>query len=245
MSTILNLFPVRVPIGQFTGPDGKVYDVLMTQELARALAALMVRVGGPTALSMNDIVTIFASEVSGVAASATAARSASDVAAQQAVTPQLAARIAVLERRIEDLARLLNSTGPAPVDWEHPGRLGDKTPNTARVTTLNKITFTQPAVQATVTLANGKTFTCTNSIALAGTDGKTFTLSNTLGLSGTDGAFLNIGNGGTLGSAAYQNTSAFAARTNTALAAVATDAASTQTLANSLRAALISVGIGT
>lgn len=229
MSTILNLFPVRVPIGQFTGPDGKVYDVLMTQELARALAALMVRVGGPTALSINDIVTLFASEASGVAASATAARAASDVATQQAANPQLAARIAVLERRIEDLARLLNSTGPAPVDWEHPGRLGDKTPNSARVTTLNKITFTQPAVSATFTLANGKTFT----------------VSNTLTLTSADGATLNIGGGGTLGSAAYQNTSAFAARTNTALAAVATDAASTQTLANSLRAALISVGIGT
>jgi hypothetical protein len=201
----------------------------MTQELARALAALMVRVGGPSAMSLDDMLMLFSSDVSSAATSAAAVRAASDVAVQQAANPQLAARIAVLERRIEDLARLLNSTGPAPVDWEHPGRLGDKTPNTARVTTLNKITFTQPAVQATFTLA----------------DGKTFTVSNTLTLTSNDGATLNIVGGGTLGSAAYQNTTAFAARTNTALAAVATDAASTQALANSMRAALISVGIGT
>lgn len=241
MPSKVNLFPVRVPIGAVQ-VDG---SVLMTPEFARALSDLMVRIGGANSLDLNEVIAMFATEPSAMAATADLATDVDQLALQALVFRESAARVATLERRVEDLARLLNSTGPAPVDWEHPGRLGDKTPNSARVTTLNKITFTQPATAATFTLADGKTFTTTNSIALAGTDGKTFTLSNTLGLSGTDGAFLNIGNGGTLGSAAYQNASAFAARTNTALAPVATDAASTQTLANSIRAALISVGIGT
>jgi hypothetical protein len=241
MPSTLNIFPARVAIGRVT-PSG---DVMMTPEFSRALAALMVRVGGADFLDLAEIVTLFSSEPTDTANSAAIARSVTALGIEQASVPQMAARIAMLERRLEDVMRLLQSTGPAPTDWEHPGRLGDKTPNSARVTTLNRITFTQPATAATFTLADGKTFTATNSIALAGVDGKTFTLSNTLGLSGTDGAFLNIGTGGTLGSAAYQSTSAFAARTNTALAPVATDAASTQTLANSLRAALVSVGIGT
>jgi hypothetical protein len=39
--------------------------------------------------------------------------------------------------------------------------------------------------------------------------GKTLTASNTLTLAGTDGSTLNVGGGGTLGSAAYQATTAF------------------------------------
>jgi hypothetical protein len=224
MDTILNLFPTRVPIGS-AQPNG---DVLMTVEFARALAALMVRVGGPSAMSLDEVVALLASEPTGVAASAANTRAVVDLTAQQAAAP-LATRIALLEQKIEDLMRLLVSSSQAPVDWEHPGKLGDKTPNTARVVALNNITFTPPAASATFTLASGKTFTVSNTLTLAGTDGST----------------LNIGGGGTLGSAAYQPTTAFAARTNSALAPIATDAATTQTLANSMRAALISVGIGT
>lgn len=240
MPAPLNLFPVRVPIGRVT-PTG---DVLMSPEFTRAMGDLLVRLGGPSAMSLAELATLFATEPTD-AAGPLALRAVNELRQQLDNSNPAAARIAALERRVEDLARLLHASSPAPVDWEHPGRLGDKTPNSARVTTLNKITFTQPAASATCTLANGKTFTVTNSIALAGVDGKTFTLSNTLGLSGTDGAFLNIGNGGTLGSAAYQPSSAFAARSSTALAAAATDPASTQALANSLRSVLISVGIGT
>lgn len=242
----LNLFPARVAIGRVTDAAGKTYDVLMTPEFSRALADLMLRVGGVSSMNLDELVMLLAGEPGADAANAALASAVADLGAQLAATPpQVIARMAALERRIEDLARQLHSAGPTLTDWEHPGRLGDKTPSSARVTTLNRITFTQPATAATFTLADGKTFTATNSIALAGVDGKTFTLSNTLGLSGTDGAFLNIGTGGTLGSAAYQNSGAFAARSSTALAPAATDAASTQTLANSLRAALLSVGIGT
>jgi hypothetical protein len=241
MAATLNLFPVRVPIGAVQ-PNG---DVLMTPEFSRALSALMVRVGGASAMSLDEVLTLCQTDTTSAATSAANTRAVTDLVTQLAVAPLLAARIVVLEQKIEDLARQLVMSSPAPVDWEHPGRLGDKTPNTARVTTLNKITFTQPAASATFTLANGKTFTVSNTLTLAGVDGKTLTVNNTLTLAGTDASTLNIGGGGTLGSAAYQNTSAFAARSGTALAAVATDPASTQALANSLRSVLISVGIGT
>jgi len=64
---------------------------------------------------------------------------------------------------------------------------------TATASTINKITFTQPATGATVTIA----------------DNKTFTSSNTLTLAGTDGSTLTIGTGGTLGTAAYTDSSAY------------------------------------
>lgn len=57
----------------------------------------------------------------------------------------------------------------------------------ASATTLNKLTFTQPATGATLTIA----------------DGKTLTASNTITFTATDGATLAIGAGGTLGSGAY------------------------------------------
>ncbi len=55
------------------------------------------------------------------------------------------------------------------------------------VSTLNKITITQPASGATLTLADGKTLAVQNTLTLAGTDGKTLTVSNSVGMSGTDG----------------------------------------------------------
>jgi hypothetical protein len=63
----------------------------------------------------------------------------------------------------------------------------------ASATTINKITITTPATGSTLTIADGKTFTASNTITIAGTDSST----------------LNIGAGGTLGSAAFQASSAF------------------------------------
>lgn len=66
------------------------------------------------------------------------------------------------------------------------------TPNlgVATATTINKVTITAPAASATLTIANTKTLT----------------VGNTLILTGTDGSTLNIGTGGTLGTAAFVNT---------------------------------------
>lgn len=72
--------------------------------------------------------------------------------------------------------------------------IGGSTPAAGTFTTVNKITFTQPAAAATFTLANNKTFT----------------VSNTLTLTATDGSTLAIGAGGTLGSAAYTSSGTYA-----------------------------------
>ena len=58
---------------------------------------------------------------------------------------------------------------------------------------------------ATATSINGLTITTTTG-TLTLTNGKTFSVSNTLTLAGTDGSTLNIGAGGTLGSAAFKAT---------------------------------------
>lgn len=58
----LNLFPVRVPIGRVTGPDGRALDVLMTPEFARALADLLVRIGGANGMGTDDIAALASTE---------------------------------------------------------------------------------------------------------------------------------------------------------------------------------------
>ncbi|MCX7062849.1 MAG: hypothetical protein NTZ11_18430 [Gammaproteobacteria bacterium] len=68
----------------------------------------------------------------------------------------------------------------------------------ATATSINKLAITAPATSATLAVA----------------DGKTFTASNTLTLSGTDGSTLAIGTGGTLGSMAYQATSSYITTTS-------------------------------
>ncbi len=68
----------------------------------------------------------------------------------------------------------------------------------ATATSINKLAITAPATSATLAVA----------------DGKTFTASNTLTLSGTDGSTLAIGTGGTLGTMAYQATSSYITTTS-------------------------------
>ena len=58
---------------------------------------------------------------------------------------------------------------------------------------INNVYLTIPASAATITIASGKTFAC----------------SNTLTIEGTDASTLNIGTGGTLGTAAYTDSSAY------------------------------------
>jgi hypothetical protein len=63
----------------------------------------------------------------------------------------------------------------------------------ATATSINKMAITAPASASTLAVA----------------DGKTFTASATLTLAGTDGSTLNVGTGGTLGTAAYTASTAY------------------------------------
>lgn len=80
----------------------------------------------------------------------------------------------------------------APVRATSP-TLVTPTLGVASATSLNKMAITAPATSSTLAVA----------------DGKTFTASNTLTLSGTDGSTLSIGTGGTLGTAAYTAATAY------------------------------------
>lgn len=64
----------------------------------------------------------------------------------------------------------------------------------AAATSINKVAITAPATSATLTIANGKTATVSNTLTFAGTDAST----------------LNVGTGGTLGTAAYTASTAYA-----------------------------------
>lgn len=74
------------------------------------------------------------------------------------------------------------------------------------VTSINKVAITAPATSATLTIANGKTFTSAATITITGTDGST----------------INVGTGGTLGTAAYTAASAYAAAAGSSSQAFAT-----------------------
>lgn len=230
----LNLFPARVPIGLLQ-PDG---TVLMTPEFVRALSALFARVGGATGMGADDL-ALLASTVS--QPDMEARRAAADLALnvpidQGAVIARLARRVsdlgvlaahleaaqaelAVLRRKLTGAEILAGHRDPYRVNWERPGRIGFFKASTGAFTDLTAQTINKVTITAPASSA-------------------TLTLA--------DGATLTVpAPGGTMGSAAYQNASAFAASSSTALSAVATDAASTQALANSIRAVMISIGAGT
>lgn len=86
-----------------------------------------------------------------------------------------------------------NGTGAALFDNATSVNLITPTLGVASATSINKLTITAPATSATLTIA----------------DGKTFTVNNTLTLTATDGSTLAIGAGGTLGSAAYTSASVY------------------------------------
>jgi hypothetical protein len=65
----------------------------------------------------------------------------------------------------------------------------------ATATSINKVIFTAPALSATLTIADGKTATVNNSIALSGTDGTTMTFPATdASIARTDAAQTFTGN---------------------------------------------------
>ena len=59
------------------------------------------------------------------------------------------------------------------------GSLGATTPSTASVTSINKMAITAPATSSTLAIADGKTFTASNTLTLTGTDSTTMTFPTT------------------------------------------------------------------
>ena len=232
--TALSLFKSNAAIGLLQ-PDG---SVLPSPEFVRAMSMLFARVGGAINMGIEDL-ALLASTVTQpdqVARRAAADALAGPAIDQSAMIASLIGKIAALQaqvsqveggraeltklaRRLDGAEQLSTFRDPYRVNWERPGRIGYFTANTGAFTALTAQTFNKVTITAPASSA-------------------TLTLD--------DGATLTVpAPGGTLGSAAYKNAGAFAASSSTALAPVATDPASTQALANSMRAILVSIGAGT
>lgn len=87
-------------------------------------------------------------------------------------------------------AALTDETGSGAAVFGTSPTFVTPTLGAATATSINKVAITAPASSATLTIANGKTLTASNTLTLVGTDSST----------------LNIGTGGTLGTAAFQAT---------------------------------------
>jgi hypothetical protein len=61
-----------------------------------------------------------------------------------------------------------------------------------RTGVVGKVTITQPATAATLTIANNKTLTVNKTLTLDGVDGKTLKVDNTLELAGTDSTVMTF-----------------------------------------------------
>ena len=86
------------------------------------------------------------------------------------------------------------STGTGAVVLSNTPTLVTPVLGVASATTVNKVTFTAPATGSTLTIADGKTLTASNSITIAGTDAKTLTVSNSITLAGTDATTMTFPN---------------------------------------------------
>ena len=90
------------------------------------------------------------------------------------------------------------TTGTGSAVLSNSPTLVTPTLGVATATTINKVTITQPANSATVTIADGKTLTLNNSITFAGTDGTTMTFPATSGNVYVSGATdVAVADGGT------------------------------------------------
>ena len=86
------------------------------------------------------------------------------------------------------------STGTGAVVLSNTPTLVTPVLGVASATTVNKVTLTAPATGSTLTIADGKTLTASNSITIAGTDAKTLTVSNSITLAGTDATTMTFPN---------------------------------------------------
>ena len=184
---MLSLFPQRAAIGRATLPDGSVIDVFMTPEYSRALGDVLEHMGGDNGMGNEELATLAMSNPQSDALVVAMYGVIRNLTDQLNTTRSENARLAQIERKIEDiykLASLADLGTSGSTDWTRPGKIGSLSPNTGRFTTLsavtyNGVTITAPAGGATFTLVTGKTFKVNNTVTLIGTDGTVMTLPDT------------------------------------------------------------------
>lgn len=130
MADVLNLFPARVAIGR-TADGGPVY---LTLEFGRALDGVLQRIGGPVGVGLADV-AVESAQAAPVAWLAQLAAEVRDLAHRDHEADRLRAEVAELRKLVEGLLESVPAV--APTDWEHPGKLGASSPNSAKVTDIS------------------------------------------------------------------------------------------------------------
>lgn len=163
----LRLFPARAAIGTAIDKDGRAFSVFSTPEFNRALAELLVRVGGETAISTSDVEVLLSFMAapnveankaihdlqieSGRDHSAEIAelrKTVEELKAQLSFMADPSAAVAEVKKYAQDM-EISYLFAPPPTDWEHPGSIGAKTANAGAFTTVSA------TGQITSTLATG------------------------------------------------------------------------------------------
>lgn len=261
----LRLFPARAAIGVGVDKDGRQIAIFSTPEFNRALGTLLVRVGGEEAISVSDIETLLSfvtppdaetakaihdlrveSMVDHTAEIAELRKTVEELKTQLACLSDQSAAAAEVKKYAQDL-EISYSFVPPLTDWEHPGSIGAKTANAGAFTTVSA------TGQITSTLADGTAplvVTSTTEVAnLRSATATALATARTIGGVSFDGT-ANITVETATSAAGFTVTNGFgcngtAAQTAYSVGAAATDAATTQTLANNIRDALIANGIAT
>lgn len=155
MAGLLNLFPSRVAIGK-TADGAPVY---LSPEFSRALEGLLERVGGPIGPGTMELAVegAQADPTAWLAQLAAQVREIDPPAVVPVLVPdpvppdveRLQAEVAELRKLV--CALLEGAPAVPPTDWEHPGALGARTPNSGKFTTL---TATAGVTLAPSTLGN-------------------------------------------------------------------------------------------
>lgn len=251
MGQILNLFPVRAAIGQ-ADASGQVF---MSREFAAAMAQLLERVGGPSGAGIDDLGADLA-HATLHALGQSLAQSAHDLQQQMADLMRHVAVLGELRKALDDV-ELAGLPISAPTDWEHPGKIGASTANSGKFTTLtatDKVQLNPVAKDVEIKPTGAQLLTIQPAQAgqidnmelgkTAPRPARVSTLNLVTLTQPATGATITLSDGVTLTVPASVSTGNLAARSATSLGAAATDAASTQTLVNTIRSVLLSVGIG-
>lgn len=204
-------FPSRAAIGRGQLVDGSVVDILMTPEFSRMLTDVLTRIGGQNGTSTDDlaILSSFSAEIPGTIqeSALNAVNTVTDPLAQiaemnkkinelQTAVDSLAnvsATVAETRKYAQDLEVSYLFAQPASVDWANPGKIGEKTPNFAKFTTLSvtdQITSTLATGTAPLIVASTTNVANLNASSL---NGATFAAPGTIGSTTPSAAtFTNI-----------------------------------------------------
>lgn len=225
----LFLFPVRASIGSVKLPDGTVLQTTIAPEFVRALSDLLERVGGSESVDVSSLELAASYQAALVQANDLISQSTIALSAARAEISGLVGRVEALELQLQPV--------PTGTDWEHPGKIGEATPNSGKFS----LVWTATEVRRTAAVATAGYMVNQIDAALKG-NGLYWSGANTqiriADLVVADFASTGLTVTGKFGC------NGSTAKAAAALGAAATDPATTMALANNIRTALINNGIG-